>query len=162
MVSALTMCDTVFAIDSIPERLAEAERIGAKPILLSDDPASKIKAATDGRGADVVLELVGHADAIQLSLDMVRPFGCISSIGVHTETLPLQGLQLYGKNVTMAFGRCPVRSIFEDALAVLVKEQDKVKFLCGRTMSLEEAPEAYKMFEQRKVSFYSCMIGDEG
>ena len=51
----------------------------------------------------------------------------------------------------MAFGRCPVRSIFEDALEILVKEQDKVAFLCGKTMSLEEAPQAYKDFEARKV-----------
>lgn len=51
----------------------------------------------------------------------------------------------------MAFGRCPVRSIFEDALKVLVQEQKKVAFLCGKTMSLEEAPQAYKDFEARKV-----------
>lgn len=95
------------------------------------------------------------SSALQLSLDLIRPFGQISSIGVHTETIPIQGVQLYGKNVTMAFGRCPVRSIFEDALAVLVKEQDKVKFLCGRTMDLEDAVEAFKIFEQRKVSLPS-------
>lgn len=51
----------------------------------------------------------------------------------------------------MAFGRCPVRSIFEDALEILVKEQKKVAFLCGKTMPLEEAPQAYKDFEARKV-----------
>jgi threonine dehydrogenase-like Zn-dependent dehydrogenase len=148
---ALTMVDTVYAIDSIPERLAEAEKIGAKVILLNGDPVSKIKAATDGRGADVVMEVVGHADALMLSLDLIRPWGQISSIGVHTEKLELNGLNLYGKNVTMAFGRCPVRSIFEEALQLLVQEQAKVAFLCGKTMSLEDAPQAYKDFEQRKV-----------
>jgi threonine dehydrogenase-like Zn-dependent dehydrogenase len=51
----------------------------------------------------------------------------------------------------MAFGRCPVRSIFDDALKLLVQEQKKVAFLCGKTMQLEEAPKAYKDFEQRKV-----------
>lgn len=81
----------------------------------------------------------------------IRPFGQISSIGVHTEELKLNGLLCYGKNVTMAFGRCPVRSIFEEALALLVKEQKKVAFLCGQTMSLEDAPQAYKDFEQQKV-----------
>lgn len=63
----------------------------------------------------------------------------------------LNGLLCYGKNVTMAFGRCPVRSIFEDALALLVQEQKKVAFLCGKTMTLEEAPKAYEDFEARKV-----------
>ena len=148
---ALTMVKTVYAIDSVPERLAEAEKIGAIPINLNDNPVEKIKAASGGRGADVVLEVVGHADAFMLAFDMIRPWGQISSIGVHTEQLPLNGLLCYGTNVTMAFGRCPVRSIFEDALEVLVKEQKKVAFLCGKTMSLEDAPQAYKDFEARKV-----------
>ena len=148
---ALTMVNTVYAIDSIPERLAQAEKIGAKPINLNDDPVSKIKEATQGRGADVVMEVVGHTDALLLSLDLIRPWGQVSSIGVHTQKMELNGLILYGKNVTMAFGRCPVRSIFEDALALLVQEQAKVAFLCGKTMSLEDAPSAYRDFEKGKV-----------
>ena len=51
----------------------------------------------------------------------------------------------------MAFGRCPVRSIFEESLQLLVQEQKKVAWLCGKTMPLEEAPQAYKDFEARKV-----------
>ncbi|KAK5130971.1 hypothetical protein LTR08_001527 [Meristemomyces frigidus] len=148
---ALTMVDTVYAIDSVPERLEYAKGLGAKVIALDDDPVAKIKAATDGRGADVVIEGVGHADAFMLAFDMVRPWGSISSIGVHTEPLPLNGLLCYGKNITMAFGRCPVRSIFEEALALLVREQSKVAFMCGQTRSLEEAPQAYRDFEARKV-----------
>lgn len=151
IVSALTMVDTVYAIDSIPERLEEAAKLGAKTINLNDDPVGKIKAATEGRGADVVMEAVGHADAWQLAFDMIRPWGSISSIGVHTQKFEVNGLMLYGKNVSMAFGRCPVRSIFEEALALLVQEQKKVAFLCGKTMSLEEAPKAYEDFEARKV-----------
>jgi len=158
---ALTMVKTVYAIDSVPERLAEAEKIGAIPIRLDDSPVDKIKAASGGRGADVVLEVVGHTDAFMLAFDMIRPWGQISSIGVHTEMLPLNGLLCYGKNVTMAFGRCPVRSIFEDALEVLVREQKKVAFLCGKTMSLEDAPQAYRDFEQRKVHKIVFKMGGE-
>ena len=31
-----------------------------------------------------------------------------------------------------------------------MQEQKKVAFLCGKTMSLEDAPQAYKDFEARK------------
>ena len=159
---ALTMIKTVYAIDSVPERLEEARKIGAKVINLNDDPVPKIKEATGGRGADVVMEVVGHADALQLALDLIRPWGQISSIGVHTEKLEMNGLILYGKNVTMSFGRCPVRSIFEEALEVLVQEQKKVAFLCGKTMSLEEAPKAYEDFEARKVHKIVFKMDREG
>uniref|UniRef100_A0A8H7K4U8 Uncharacterized protein n=1 Tax=Bionectria ochroleuca TaxID=29856 RepID=A0A8H7K4U8_BIOOC len=64
---------TVYAIDSVPERLTEAEAIGAIPISLDDSPVEKIKAATEGRGADVIMEIVGHADAFMLAFDLIRP-----------------------------------------------------------------------------------------
>ena len=63
----------------------------------------------------------------------------------------MSGLQLYGKNVTMAFGRCPVRSIFEEALAKLVELQDQLKFLTGQIRDLEDAKAAYEEFESQKI-----------
>ena len=131
--------------------LAEAERLGAIPLPLSSDPVAKIRSVTDVRGADVVIEVVGHADAFMMCFDMVRPWGTIHSIGVHSEMLPLNGQLCYGKNVTMAFGRCPVRSIFDEALAVFQKVYPKLEFLCSHVVPLEEAPQAYRDFEARKA-----------
>ncbi|KAF9698217.1 hypothetical protein EKO04_003949 [Ascochyta lentis] len=150
--SALTMCSTVYAIDSVPERLQEAKQLGAIPLDLNEDPGTTVRQATGGRGADVVLEVVGNAGALDLSIDIARPFASISSVGVHTSTLLLAGPLLYGKNLTLAFGRCPVRSIFEEALEVLVKLEDRLLFLCGTKMKLEEANEAYRRFDAREVN----------
>jgi len=80
--------------------------------------------------------------------------------GPSTEKWEVNGLLLYGKNVTTAFGRCPVRSIFEDALKLLVQEQKKLAFLCGSTRPLEEAPQAYKDFEARKCGKIVFKMGD--
>lgn len=149
--TALTLVKEVYAIDSVPDRLAEAAKMGAIPLALDEDPVEKIKAATNGRGTDAVMEVVGHTDAWMLGLDLVRPYGSLSSVGVHTETLQLEGIALYNKGLTMGFGRCPVRSVFEDALEVLVKQQDKLAFLCSVRMSLEDAAQAYVDFDARKV-----------
>jgi len=151
----------IFAVDSIPERLAAAEKLGATPIVLSDDPVAKIKAASHNRGADVVMEVVGHADALQLAFELIRPFGKISSVGVHNEQISsvgvhneqisFPGFALYSKNVTMAFGRCPVRSIFDKALAVYEVLEKRLRFLCEVKMPLEQAPEAFRLFEKQKL-----------
>ncbi|KAH6683420.1 chaperonin 10-like protein [Halenospora varia] len=141
----------IFAVDSVPERLAAAEKLGAIPIALSGDPISKIKAASSGRGADVVMEVVGHADALELAFELIRPFGKISSVGVHNEQISFPGFALYSKNVTMAFGRCPVRSLFDEALAVYEVLVGKLRFLCEVKMPLEQAPEAFKLFEKQKM-----------
>jgi threonine dehydrogenase-like Zn-dependent dehydrogenase len=149
--AALTWCPTVYAIDMVPERLAEAQKIGAKPLILDETVEAKIKAATNGRGADVVLEVVGNEEAMQLSLSMVRPFGFISCVGVHLGDYIFSGPTLHAKNITMAWGRCPVRGIFEESLYCLAKVQEKVGFLCELHLPLEDAPKAYEIFNQRKA-----------
>ncbi|KAH7118341.1 chaperonin 10-like protein [Dactylonectria macrodidyma] len=149
--AASQWCDNIFAVDMVPERLLEAQKLGAKPLLLTDDPTAKVLAATEGRGADVVLEVVGTPAAMQLCVDMVRPFGSISSVGVQTDTVSFYGPTLYAKNVTIAWGRCPVRGIFEEALECLIQVQDRIAFLCECHMKLEQAQEAYELFNDRKV-----------
>ncbi len=51
----------VIGIDSVPERLALAERYGAEPVDLSsvDDISEALIAMTDGRGADATIDAVG-------------------------------------------------------------------------------------------------------
>lgn len=149
--SALTWCPNVYAIDMVTDRLAEAEKLGAKPLFLHEDPESKIKATTGGRGADVVLEVVGTDESMRLSLAMIRPFGFVSSVGVFLGEYNFSGPLLHAKNATLAWGRCPVRGIFEEALECLGRVQDKVGFLCDMYMRLEEAPRAYEIFNQRRA-----------
>ena len=62
----------VFAIDSNPSRLQTAEKHGAKSLNLNSNPRKSILAATENRGADVVIEAVGHGDALRL--------GCFSIV----------------------------------------------------------------------------------
>lgn len=141
----------VFAIDSVPQRLEEAKKLGAIPINLSDDPVGRVKEASAGRGADVVMEVVGHADALELGFDLIRPFGKISSVGVHNEQISFPGFALYSKNVTMAFGRCPVRSLVDETVPAMEKLKDQLAFLCKHKVPLENAPEAFKLFEKQEV-----------
>lgn len=56
------------------------------------------------------MELVGHSDALSMGFELLRPWGNISSIGVHNAEIPWTGNQAYGKNLRIQMGRCPVRS----------------------------------------------------
>lgn len=150
----------IYAIDTVPDRLNEAQKLGAIPIRLdpskplADDPNGPlhvIQKATNGRGADAIMEIVGRPDALRLAFELVRPFGRISSVGVHNAEIPIAGNEAYDKNVTMQFGRCPVRSIFNDALPVFVQNLDKLDIMTGHIMNLKDAVEAYEIFEKRKV-----------
>lgn len=76
----------LFAIDSIDSRLELAKSLGAEPLNFRTDKEgmlSRIREVTDGRGADIVVEVVGLSPALRTAFDILRPFGFISSIGVH-------------------------------------------------------------------------------
>jgi threonine dehydrogenase-like Zn-dependent dehydrogenase len=76
----------LFAIDSVTSRLELARKLGAEPLNFAADPdgmVKRIKQETDGRGADIAVEAVGLAPALRTAFDLVRPFGVLSSVGVH-------------------------------------------------------------------------------
>ncbi|KAK3302232.1 chaperonin 10-like protein [Chaetomium strumarium] len=82
----------LFAVDSVPSRLELARRLGAEPVNFLDGMEvmqRRVKEVTDGRGADAVIEVVGLSPALRTAFDLLRPFGVISSIGVHNAEVGL-------------------------------------------------------------------------
>ncbi|KAK4039691.1 hypothetical protein C8A01DRAFT_36315 [Parachaetomium inaequale] len=146
----------VFAVDSVPARLEVARGLGAEPLNFLGEGGKeamlkRVREVTGGRGADAVIEVVGLSPALRTAFELVRPFGVISSIGVHNAEIPWSGNEAYGKNLRVQMGRCPVRSIFPEALPVLAKNQDKFSFMFDKIMPLSEAVEGYDLFDQMKV-----------
>jgi threonine dehydrogenase-like Zn-dependent dehydrogenase len=91
---------TVYAVDSVDDRLEEARKMGAVPLNLNtDDIPAIVKSMTGGRGADAVVESVGNQSALKLAFDVVRACGIISSIGFHQSELPFTGFEAYSKNI---------------------------------------------------------------
>jgi threonine dehydrogenase-like Zn-dependent dehydrogenase len=79
----------LFAVDSVPDRLKRAEALGAIPLnFKTDDVKAEVLKVTDGRGADAVIEVVGHTDALEMAFDIVRVAGKISVIGELNCSLP--------------------------------------------------------------------------
>lgn len=48
-------------------------------------------------------------------------------------------------------GRCPVRSIFAEALCLFVQKQHLLGFMTEHVMPLSDAVEAYAAFDRREV-----------
>ena len=89
----------LFAVDGVPSRLELAKKLGAVPLNFNDgkeEMIKRVKEVTDGRGADAVIEVVGLSPALRTAFDLLRPFGVISSIGVHNAEIPWNGAEAYG------------------------------------------------------------------
>ncbi|KAF9888861.1 hypothetical protein FE257_008230 [Aspergillus nanangensis] len=135
----------IFAIDSNPHRLELAKTIGCLPINFhSEDPKDIINQATNSNGVHAVIEGVGLSPALRTAYDIICPGGKISSFGksihigldncaysdfttgVHNGELPFTAAECYDKDIHIRFGRLPLHAVFEDALAVLVRNKDLI------------------------------------
>ncbi|KAB8078262.1 chaperonin 10-like protein [Aspergillus leporis] len=144
----------LLAVDSVPSRLELAKSLGAEPWNFLQDREGldkRVKELTDGRGADAVIEVVGLSPALRTGFDLLRPWGTISSVGVHNGAIPWDGNEAYGKNLRVQMGRCPVRSVSPQALEVLKKNQHKLGFMAEKVMPLSQAVEGYELFNAMKV-----------
>ena len=74
---------TIIAGDVSAERLVRARRFGATDTVdvTSEGALDAVRALTRGRGADVVFEAAGHASALRLSVEAVRPAGQVVWLG---------------------------------------------------------------------------------
>jgi L-iditol 2-dehydrogenase len=87
----------VVGLDVDKERMDIAARIGADITINSskEDPVERVKALTDGRGADVVFEVTGAKAALLKGLQMLVQKGQMTIIGVHRQPveIPIRALQ---------------------------------------------------------------------
>ena len=105
--------EVIYAVDSVIERLQQAETYGAIPLNFNGtDTVSFIHSKTEGRGADAVLEAVGSYQAGKLAFELIRPGGIISTVGVHTsDHLAFSPVDAYNKNITYKTGRAPSQTL---------------------------------------------------
>jgi alcohol dehydrogenase len=154
--AALAMAPrAVLALDRDPARLALAATAGAVPIdVTARHPVTAVAEATGGRGADVVLEAVGHPDAFETATDVARRGATIVVVGMYAgETVPMQLGVWWARAMHLRFsGVCPVHSWWEAAMAELVAGRLDPRPLISHRLPLEEAARGYELFDRRQAT----------
>lgn len=69
--------------------------------------------------------------------------------GVHGGEMPITAADCYNKNLTIQFGRCSVRAVFEDALAALLRNKSKIESLNFLDVTLKGLDASYKSALER-------------
>ncbi len=142
----------VFAIDSVSQRLEMAASFGATPVhLTEEEPKRVVRDATEGRGVDVVVDAVGDPGPLAMAVSLARNAGTVSGVGAYAGVgeAPL-GLA-WLKGLTLRLGLANVIAHVDRVLALIEAGRLDPAPLVTHRMSLEEAAEAYSLYDRREA-----------
>ena len=142
----------VFAIDSVPERLAMAASFGAQALHLGEqDVRAAVRDATEGRGVDVSIDAVGDPKVLESAIRLTRACGSIQCIGVYAERAEVHMGLLWLKALNLRGGHANVLGHVDRVLAMLSAGVLDPSALVTHHMKLEQAPEAYAVYDRREA-----------
>ncbi len=169
--------ERVIAIDTVPERMAMAEAAGAITLDFRDkDVYDRIQELTYGRGADACIDAVGtEADTgsgfdavldrvkvatfmgtdrphvLRQAIHCCRNFGTVSIVGVYggfLDKIPMGSA--INRGLTFRMAQTPVQAYLPKLLERIEKGEIDPSFVITHRASLEEGPDLYKTFRDKK------------
>jgi 2-desacetyl-2-hydroxyethyl bacteriochlorophyllide A dehydrogenase len=144
--------EKVIAVDTVADRLALAESFGAEPVHLTEqDPRAAVKQATEKRGADAVIDAVGHPDALDMACRMARKAGIVSATGVYAEPIQVHMGIVWIKALTLVSGHANVIKHVDVVTEMLSDGRLDPSPLVSHHMKLDEAPDAYAAYDRREA-----------
>jgi len=176
----------VIAIDRLPERLDLARSLGAITVDFSDEDVSVLTALKDltgGIGPDACIDAVGleaHSAQLQGTYDKVkvallmetdrpsvlrqaiqavRKAGTVSVPGVYgglLDKVPFGAA--FGKGITMKMGQTNMHNYMKPLLERIEKGQIDPSYIISHRITLEQAPEMYKVWRDKKENVTKIVI----
>jgi len=176
----------VVAIDRLPERLGMARSIGAVTVDYSEEGMSVLTALKDltgGIGPDSCIDAVGleahsaqlqgmydkvkttlmlgtdRASVLRQAIQAVRKGGTVSIPGVYgglLDKVPFGAA--FGKGITMKMGQTNMHTYMKPLLGRIEKGQIDPTYIISHRISLEDAPEMYKVWRDKEQKVTKIVI----
>src|SRR5215217_4979710 len=154
---------TVIAVDGIPRRLELAEELGAAHVIdfNKKSPAEEIRKHTEGKGADVSIEISGSYPALHeairstaynseiVSAGFFQGAGAALSLGeeFHHNRIRIVCSQISGLSPSLDH-RWSVERLERTVMALAAEGRISLKPLVTHSFGVEEAGEAFRLLDQ--------------
>ena len=149
---ALDVGATVFAVDGVEARRELAARLGARAFE-PREVGEAVAGATDGLGADVVVEAAGTPGALDAALLLCRGRGVVSVVGAHFEPdYPLNNGLMFERELTLRFSIGDSLAHRKRLISMISEGRFDPAAVVTHRMALDDAVEAYRLFDSRKAT----------
>ena len=145
----------IIGVDSVPERLAMARRLGADVVIdhRQEDVVARIKRLTDGRGVDVAIEALGRQETFEAALRAIRPGGTLSSLGVYSGKLvaPYEAFYAGLGDQRIVTTLCPGgKERMRRLMALIAHRRVDLEPLVTHRFALEQIEDAFDLFSHQR------------
>ncbi len=159
VIAAAARGATVIAVDVSPEKLALAQRFGARyGILASDDVVSAVTDITGGDGADVVIEAVGLPITYTQCIDLVCFSGRVVCVGYAKSPVSFETRFFNLKELDILGSRNARLQDFEAVVEWLEQAGDAAGALITRIVPFAEAEDALPYWDAHRDSVLKLVI----
>jgi threonine dehydrogenase-like Zn-dependent dehydrogenase len=143
----------VVAVDVLDSRLEMAKDLGADEVINSaeEDAVERLRALTRGVGVDAAIDCSGAPPAQNAALDAARAMGSVAFVGESPATEINPSDQMIRKLLTVIGAWYFPLGEFPEIARFVVDNGVPVEKMITHRFTLDEAPEAFRMFDQRET-----------
>lgn len=144
--------ETIVVIGHNNERLTLAREFGATHAFNSHDPAvaGEVLELTRG-GSRSVVEAVGNQESMELGLQLARPGGTMSFVGVPANVTAFPLRPLFLKNVSLHGALAPTRAYVETLMDYVLDGAIDPSRVFDLSLPLDRVTEGYAAMDERRA-----------
>jgi (R,R)-butanediol dehydrogenase / meso-butanediol dehydrogenase / diacetyl reductase len=120
-----------------PFRVDMLRRLGLEVVGPGVDPVRFATEWTDGDGVDVAFEVTGHPAAVKAITEVVRVWGTISIVAIHSEPMPVNLHRFFARELSVHGSRLYTRAAWEEAIRLAASGAIPLASLVSRVIPLE-------------------------
>ncbi len=145
-------CGTIIAVDLEQNKLDLALELGADHGLLADqvNVAEEVRKVTDGRGANIAVEVVGNTVAVNTAISSLRKGGALTIVGNLAATVEFPLQEVVTRQIRVA-GSCSSCGEYPACLEMIARGTINVDALISKVAPLAEGAQWFKrLYNQEK------------
>lgn len=152
-------CNKVIAIDKMDQKLKLAGQLGADLTINADNPklSQKVLNATENRGADIVFEVVGIEQTVNLAIDCTRKGGTVVLVGNLASEIKFPLQKVVTRQLKIQ-GSCASAGEYPLCLELMASGKIKVDPLISKVAPLEDGNEWFHRLYNKEAGLMKVIL----